>query len=124
MKPGPAGNLSSKQARYYHILSYRYINKQQVQHVLFRLNLSERQFYRDHNKAIRALGRVLWEQARRTRITPETSISIQSEIKRIHTQSRPAQIQARAFLLRTLSSIHGLIERSQATIDLQADDQL
>ncbi len=124
MKPGPAGNLSSKQARYYHILSYRYINQQQVQHVLFRLNLSERQFYRDHNMAIRALGRVLWEQARGTRISPQPSISIQSEIKRIHTQSRPEQIQVRAFLLKTLSAIHGLVERYQATIDLQVDDQL
>jgi len=92
--------------------------------VLFRLNLSERQFYRDHNKAIRALERVLWERAKGTRGSPEHAISIQSEIERIQTQSRPEQIQARTFLRRTLSAIHGLIERYEATIDLQLDDQL
>src|SRR4051812_17890052 len=88
LRPGSDNDPTSKQARLYNILFFRYVSQQQVQQVLHRLNLGERQFYRDHNKAIQALSDVLWGQIQRTATPPESSISIQSEIQRIHNQAR------------------------------------
>src|SRR5579859_5910997 len=108
LKPGPGSDADSRQARFYNILQYRYINQQQVQRVLFRLNLGERQFYRDHNKAIETLSKVLLTQVKGNQPEPDTTISIQSEIQRLHSASRPEQVEVRAFLEKTLAAIQGL----------------
>jgi CheY-like chemotaxis protein len=120
LKPGPDSDPSSRQSRLYSILYFRYINQQQVQHVLHRLNLGERQFYRDHGKAIQALCDVLWERVKDTPSAP--AISIQSEIQRVHRQARPEQIDARLFLQKALTSIQSLVEQYQVEITLQVDD--
>src|SRR2546423_1376202 len=93
LKPGPDSDPASKQSRLYNILFYRYINQQQVQPILHRLNLGERQFYRDHGKAIQTLCDVLWERIKDSPGTP--AISIQSEIQRVHRQARPEQVDVR-----------------------------
>lgn len=123
LKPGLGGDAFSRQARFHNILLFRYINQQQVQHVLYRLNLGERQFYRDHNKAIQALGRILLKQAEETYPAPDNSISIQSEIQRIHNVTRPEPINVRTFLQKTLVAVQSLIEAYHSTVRLQVDDQ-
>jgi len=124
LRPNPESDPTSKQARLYNILFFRYVNQQQVQQVLHRLNLSERQFYRDHNKAIQALSDVLWGRIQGTSPTPQpdSSISIQSEIQRIHSQARPEQVNAQVFLQKAVTSIQSLIDQYRAQINLQVDD--
>ena len=51
LKYGSESDASSKPARIYNILFYRYVNQEPVHRVICRLNLGERQYYRDHNKA-------------------------------------------------------------------------
>ncbi|MEO8393235.1 MAG: response regulator [Chloroflexota bacterium] len=129
LRPGPDSDPASKQARLYNILFFRYINQQQVQQVLHRLNLGERQFYRDHNKAVQALSDVLWGRVQGTVLTPipisspkpDSSISIQSEIQRIHNQARPEQVNAKLFLQKALTSIQSLVEQYRAEISLQVN---
>ena len=122
LRPSPDSDPASKQARLYHILVFRYVNQQQVQQVLHRLNLGERQFYRDHNKAIQALGDVLWERIQGADPKPDNVISIRSEIQRIHSQARPEQVNAQLFLQKALTSIQSLVEQYDAQISLQVDE--
>lgn len=122
LRPGPDTDPASKQARLYNLLCCRYINQQPVQQILHRLNLGERQFYRDHNKAIQVLTEVLWENIQAVPPRPDDSISIQSEIQRIHNQARPEQVNARIFLQKALTSIQSLVEQHQAQIGLQVDE--
>ncbi len=123
LKPAPESDISSKPTRIYNILFYRYINQEQVHHLLHRLNVSDRQYYRDHNKAIQALSRALLEFTKHTHFVPETSISIQSEIQQIRNQTQLMQIDARTFLQKTLDALQGLTERYHATIQLEIDGQ-
>jgi CheY-like chemotaxis protein len=123
LKPAPESDVSSRPARLYNILFYRYINQEQVHQLLHRLNLSDRQYYRDHNKAIQALSRALLEFPRDTRHVPESSISIQSEIQRIRDRTQLMQIDAQTFLQKTLDAIQGLTEHYHATIHLEIEGQ-
>jgi CheY-like chemotaxis protein len=123
LKPGPESDISSKPTRLHNILLYRYINQEQVHHVLHRLNVSDRQYYRDHNRAIQALSRALLEFPTDTRLVPESPISIQSEIQRVRNPTQLMQIDAQTFLQKTLDALQGLTERYHATIDLQIDGQ-
>ncbi len=124
LKPRLGSDSTSKPARLYEILLARYINQEQVQAVSHRLNLGERQFYRDHNKAIHVLSQVLWGRATSAADAPaERDISIQSEIERIHSQIRPESISPHVFLEKALAAIHNLAERYQADIRIQVADQ-
>jgi hypothetical protein len=62
LRPDVGAAFHSKQARIYNILMLRYIDQQQPQDVMQHLALSERQFYRDHPRAIQTLGQLLWER--------------------------------------------------------------
>ncbi len=118
----PGSDPSLKQARFYNILFLRYVKQLQVQHALFRLNLGERQFYRDHNKAIHALSEVLWQRVQEEPEAHMTPISIQSEVQRIHRQESLEQISPHAFLQKTLTSIQSLLEQYQVEITFQVED--
>lgn len=129
LKPGAESDASSKPARIYNILFYRYVHQEQVHRVLYRLNLGERQYYRDHNKAVQILSRIVLEQVegipsepdRMDR--PDNPISIQSEIQRIHNVTRTEQVDVWTFLQKTLTAIHSLTEHYHATITLHVDDR-
>src|SRR5689334_6878445 len=82
LKPGDSGNPQSKNSRLYSILSLRYQQQQQVQYVLRQLNLGERQFYRDHAKAVQALTHVLEEQVKENPPIPANTLSIHAELER------------------------------------------
>ena len=129
LKYGAESDASSKTARIYNILFYRYINQEQVHRVLCRLNLGERQYYRDHNKAIQILSRILFEQIRERPAAPERtdnldlSISIQSEIQRIHNVTRLEPVDVRTFLQKALTAIQSLTEHYHATVTLQVSGQ-
>jgi CheY-like chemotaxis protein len=90
LRPGLPVAFHSKAARTYNILSMRYVVQQQTAEVIKQLALSERQFYRDHPKAIHSLSGILWERVTGT-IAPETvdavSLSMQSEVQSLSEHS-------------------------------------
>lgn len=57
-KAGPI----SRQNRLYHILQLRYVDQQSTVDVLHQLALSERQYYREHQRAIQTISRVIWDE--------------------------------------------------------------
>lgn len=126
LKHGAENDASSKPARIYNILFYRYVNQEPVHRVLYRLSLGERQYYRDHNKAIQILSRILFEQLKERHPAPDSphhSISIQSEIQRLHKVTRLEQVDVGGFLQKTLSAIQSLCEHYHATITLRVSGQ-
>jgi hypothetical protein len=122
LNSGPELDTNSRDARIYHILHMRYIGQKQIQYILHYLNLSERQFYRDHAKAVQALSRVLNEQIKAPLISPAVTMSIQSEVERVHNQDEPQQVNSRAFVEKTLSTLQALADRHQARITLNVPE--
>jgi CheY-like chemotaxis protein len=126
----PAGSeFQSRNARLYNILSLRYLRQQPILYILHQLNLSERQFYRDHTKAVRTVSTLLWEQVRTPApvshdpASATSAISIQSEIRHIQSQSTPHQVEAAPFLQKTVMALQSLVEQYKATIDLQISER-
>ena len=52
----------SRQNRLYHILQLRYVEQQSTVDVLRQLALSERQYYREHQRALQTISRVIWDE--------------------------------------------------------------
>lgn len=56
------GGPGSRRNRLYHILQLRYVEQQSTVDVLHQLALSERQYYREHQRAIQTISRVIWDE--------------------------------------------------------------
>ncbi len=120
LKPESDANIDSAQARTYRILTLRYLKQQPTQHVLHQLNLSERQFYRDHMKAVQILRQMLWEKITATKPpVSTTAISVQSEIARIHDQVDAQPVAVKTFLEKAVAALHRLADRQGVEVCLQ-----
>jgi CheY-like chemotaxis protein len=124
LRPGDDSPLSSKYARHYKILFMRYIDQLSIQQILYHLDISERQYYRDHAKAMETFCHIIWDRMHgieESDVGPlqGNSISIQSEIWRVHNQEDSAQLENLTALLEsTVVAMHGLAEQHGATIRL------
>jgi CheY-like chemotaxis protein len=124
------GGLPTKSSRLYSILNLRYQHQYQVQYVLRQLNLGERQFYRDHAKAVQALAHVLEDLIRETPAglslpnvgNPANTVSIQAELERAQQQSTHLFVDAEKFLRKTLTAIKVLSERQQTAVTICCAD--
>ena len=92
LRPPPEIGFHDKQARFYNILALRYVERQQAQEVIQQLALSDRQFYRDHPRAIEILSSILWERLTGA-VLPEVvishtdvpaDVSVETEVRRLH----------------------------------------
>ena len=62
LKPIDGAPLSSRGGRLHQILSLRYIEQQPTNETLTQLALSERQYYREHQRAIQTISQILWDK--------------------------------------------------------------
>lgn len=58
----PKDGPGSRRNRLYHILQLRYVEQQSTVDVLNQLALSERQYYREHQRALQTISRVIWDE--------------------------------------------------------------
>lgn len=58
----PRGGPGSRRNRLYFILQLRYVEQQSTVDVLHQLALSERQYYREHQRALQTISRVIWDE--------------------------------------------------------------
>jgi DNA-directed RNA polymerase specialized sigma24 family protein len=78
--------IPSRQDRVYSVLLLRYVEGLPIPEVLQQLALSERQFYREHQRAIQTLSQLLWERIKPSQ--PQDSvITMKSEMRRLSRQS-------------------------------------
>jgi len=119
LRPGATVAFHSKAARTYNILSMRYVVQQQTSEVIKQLAMSERQFYRDHPKAIRSLSSILWERLTGTTIPEITPLevahlSVQTEVQSLSEHSEIERLNLANLLagvvdsLRLLASENGV----------------
>ena len=55
-------NPTARGNRLYHILQLRYVEEQSTTEALNQLALSERQYYREHQRAIQTISRIIWDK--------------------------------------------------------------
>lgn len=127
LRPDAGATFHSKQARLYNILALRYIDQQQPQDVMHQLALSERQFYRDHPKAIATLSQLLYERLTGIVVTDSTTaadISVESEVQRVQNQSEQTRIDLYALLKGAIIATQSLANQHQVAVNLELTDEL
>lgn len=128
LRPSVGATFYSKQARPYNILTLRYIDQQQPQDVMHQLALSERQFYRDHPKAISLLSQTLWEkltgQSMPVPRPTVSDISIESEIQRFNNRTELMRVDLKALLSGAISATHSLASQREVELTLDMSHEL
>jgi CheY-like chemotaxis protein len=110
--------IPSRQDRIYSLLSMRYIEGLPTQEVLGQMALSERQFYREHQRAIEALSQLLWHRVQTTQPS-DHAISVKTEIQRLSSQSSFAIIDLEATLSEAIATNANLAERHRVNLQLR-----
>ena len=111
--------IPSRQERLYSLLLMRYIEGLPIQEVLQQLALSERQFYREHQRAVQTLSQLLWDRLK-TGQAQDNVISVKSEIQRLSRQSSYTPVDIDALLSGVIAAITNLAERRHITIHLRS----
>jgi CheY-like chemotaxis protein len=117
LKTRETAGIPSRQDRVYSLLLMRYIEELPIQEVVQQLALSERQLYREHHRAIQAVGQLLWDRLN-TGQTQDGMISVKSEMQRLSRQSSYATIDVEALLSGAIAANANLAEQRQVTIHL------
>ncbi len=119
-------NLQSRQSRLYNILLLRYIEEHSTPTVLQQLALSERQFYRELQRAIWILSQLLWERIAQTQgglePTHSDSISVQSEIERAYQLASAVETNLATFIATVIHSIGPLAEQHGVIVQSDVAD--
>src|SRR5258707_1459255 len=122
LRPNPELETQAKVSRLYNILRLRYIRQQTVQQVVLNLSLSERQFYRDHPRAIQIVSHMLREymigEAGQESIPPiEADVaSVQSEVERARIEQTSTRVDIRNLLAGALLVTQSLVDQRQVRI--------
>lgn len=122
LRPVPELETHPKVSRLYNILRLRYIRQQTVQQVMLSLSLSERQFYRDHPRAIQIVshtlrGRITKEAVPESAPQPETEIaSVQSEVERSRVEQTTTRVGVQSLLDGVLLVTQSLVDQRQVHI--------
>jgi CheY-like chemotaxis protein len=121
MRLGEDSALGSRAGRTYHLLALRYIEQQDTPTVLDQLALSERQYYREHPKAIRSLSALLRNDSRAVPEAPAEpeppTLSAQTEVERLQSQGSPARrSDLDALIAEVLQSVQPLADQSRIAL--------
>lgn len=109
--------IPSRHERVYSLLLMRYIEGLSTQEVLVQMALSERQFYREHQRAIEAMSQLLWDRLQ-TSEKPDHAISVKTEIERLSRQSSSTIINLEAMLSEAIATNTNLAERHRVNLQL------
>ncbi|MBX3062191.1 MAG: response regulator [Anaerolineae bacterium] len=130
LRPGAGIAFHSKAARTYNILNLRYVLQQETLDVTQQLALSNRQFYREHSKAIHMLSRLLWNfpgaqglPPPESKSAPTGTISVESEVLRSHDKAAQSRLDLCQLLASIASDSQALGAYRQIAIDFAASGQ-
>ncbi|MBX3062678.1 MAG: response regulator [Anaerolineae bacterium] len=118
LKGRETAGIPSRQERVYSLLSMRYLEGLPIQEVLQQLVLSERQFYREHQRAIQAVSQLLWDRLN-TYQSQDSAISVKSEMQRLSRQSTYARLEVEALLADAITANVNLAEHHQVSVHLR-----
>ena len=110
------GGPGARQNRLYHILQLRYVEQQSTVDVLNQLALSERQFYREHQRAIQTISRVIWDEHLSSPAT--ATLSLADELAYLNLGGRQRAFDVSAEVLAAIKATQVIAERRGIHIEL------
>lgn len=125
LHPGPGVTTTSRAWRAYRILELRYIGGLDVAHVIEQVALGERQYHREHRRALQAVASLLWERWRLSDRWPQDADDLSTGKAR---DRGPAQLEAERLLVQdgagrvdlgeALAGVSALLEPLCAHLDV------
>ena len=117
LRPGHSPNPSPRQSRLHSILRLRYVEERTTGQVLDQLALSERQYYREHQRAIQNVSRIIWDQHFASAAAPAAAeISLAGELDYLDAEGRNQPFHTRDELLAAIMATRALAEASGITL--------
>ena len=113
---------SSRRNRPYRILQLRYIERRGTAEVLNRLALSERQYYREHQRALRTISQIIWDE-RFADQSKVVSLSLADELDYLSSEKRQASYAAKAEILAALRATQVIAAERGIEIELTEPEQ-
>ena len=111
---------SARQNRLYRLLKLRYVDELSTTAVLTRLALSERQYYREHQRALQTISRVLWDRYFAGGDEARASLSLAEELDYLSAANRHRVFSPRDELRAAIAATAVLAE--QRGIDVALTD--
>lgn len=113
------GRQTSRQNRLYNLLLLRYVEEQGTTEVLNQLALSERQYYREHQRALQTISRVIWDK-HFAGVAETGAISLADELDYLSIERGPTSFDVGAEIQAALRST--LVIAEQRGVAIQVDE--
>ena len=102
---------TSRQNRLYNILLLRYVEEQATVDVLNQLALSERQYYREHQRAIQTISRIIWDEHFAGAVEGATTLSLAEELDYLSVEKDHKTFFAKDEILAAIKATRVIAER-------------
>lgn len=111
--------LTSRQNRLYNILLLRYVEEQTTAEILGQLALSERQYYRDHQRALQTISQIIWDnQFADTAQAGDTTQSLIDELDKLQSAAHNRIFYPKEEILSAILATRVIAERQGITFTL------
>lgn len=123
LAPASRMDIRSKEARVYHIVMWRYVDGLSNLEIGDRLALSERQFYREHRRALHTMTYLLWEQINAQPAKLPAEMSVLSESQRVTARAEHTMIDPAELCASVVEATQNLALAHQVDVTIQLCDQ-
>jgi len=108
----------SRRNRLYHILQLRYVEQQSTIDVLQQLALSERQYYREHQRAIQTISRIIWDEHLAGQTPAETTLSLADELDYLNVDRGQRAFDVKSEILAAIRATRVIAQGRRIEIDV------
>jgi len=112
----------SRQNRLYRILQLRYVERQRTVDALNQLALSERQYYREHQRAIQTISRIIWDEhiagPAAATSAEDAKLSLADELDYLNIDRSHRAFDVKAEILAAIRATRVIAERRRVDINL------
>jgi CheY-like chemotaxis protein len=123
LKSENKSQLTSRQNRLYNILLLRYVEEQATSEILNQLVLSERQYYREHQRAIQTISQIIWDNhysMDETEVEPvHENISLAEELDYLNIYSKNKIFYPKEEILMAIKATTIIAEQRDLSISLK-----
>ena len=123
MKSDSGASPTQRQNRLYNILMLRYVEEQPTNETLNQLALSERQYYREHQRALKTISQIIWDKyLADADDSPSAPDSLTAELDLVQGAAGRAAIDPRAELEAALAATRVMAEGRGVALSADAAD--
>ena len=122
MKSEKSAQLTSRQNRLYNILLLRYVEEQATAEVLSQLALSERQYYREHQRAIQTVSQIVWDKHFTGEpLASDGTVSLIEELDHLQLAAANKGIFPKEEIRRAIAATRVIAEQRDVSVELRED---